>query len=98
MERFNLNKKHHSGFSIASSVLSGVSILLIIVAVVITFNKGNNILIGYMGIFSFIASFLGLIFGILGLYEEEKEKLYSYIGIPLNSLCFLLLLYLNITT
>lgn len=76
---------------IFSVVLSGISLVLCVAAVIIAYkSKGNaGQFVGACGIMAFLSSVMGLGFGIGGLLEESRRRVLSMTGTIIGAIVFL---------
>lgn len=78
--------KSHATKGIISTILGGISLVLMIVLVVISYSmKGAaGIYAGSIGLTAFVVSVIGLIAGFSSFKERERYYLFSKIGSLLN--------------
>ena len=86
----------HPEKGILSAVLGCISVTTYILAVVFTYNNGGQALMQYAAA-AFVAaifSVAGLVLGIMSRFEKDIFKLFPNIGIILNSLAVIFVVFL----
>ncbi|MFW6015567.1 MAG: hypothetical protein ACOCRK_03955 [bacterium] len=97
-----LTNNKHSGLGITSTILGAISFIILVIIIIVlatTMDVENKtdldlfLVLGFAGIASIISSFIGLIFGIIGIVQKETIKTYSIIGAISNAI--LLVIYMK---
>lgn len=95
-DRFMFTDNRHPEKGILSAVLGCISVTTYILAVVFTYNNGGQALMQYAAA-AFVAaifSVAGLVLGIMSRFEKDIFKLFPNIGIILNSLAVIFVVFL----
>lgn len=84
--------KSHATNGIVSTVLGGISLILMCALVVLSYVKGGNagIYVGSIGLTALIIAIVGLIKGIVSFQERERYYLFSKIGSVCNAVIIVL--------
>lgn len=95
-KQYIFTNKKYSEKSIMSAILGGISVGALIAAVYYTFLANGEAMVGYglTGLLAAIFSVIGLILGILSKIEKDRFYLFSYIGIALNGMAILSIVYI----
>ena len=95
-DRFMFTDNRHPEKGILSAVLGCISVTTYILAVFFTYNNGGQALMQYAAA-AFVAaifSVAGLVLGIMSRFEKDIFKLFPNIGIILNSLAVIFVVFL----
>lgn len=83
---YSFTEKKHSGRGITSTVLGGVSFILLCVLIYLSFFwKGNGgPFLGGIGFTAIVLAVLGLVYGLMSFREKDVFYFFSKIGSVLN--------------
>lgn len=93
---YKFTKKQFSPWSVMSTILGLVSLCSMILAVIFTFQNQGEARVGYglTSIFALIFSGIGMTLAIKTKMEPDMFYLFSVLGIVLNGLVLLFLIYI----
>lgn len=97
--------RKHSLFGIASFIASMTLIFFVILLIVAAVyfevfaggmpdNERLNLIVGLFFILGALCSLVGIALGIAGLFERNKKKLFSILGVTLNSVSIIVVIIL----
>ena len=95
-DKYMFTDNRHPERGIMSAVLGCISVTTYVLAVFFTYNNGGEALLQYAAA-AFVAaifSVVGLILGIMSRFEKDIFKLFPNIGIVLNSLTVIFVVFL----
>lgn len=86
--RIKFSDKSHATNGIIATILGGISLVLMIVLVIISYTKKGDagLYAGSIGLTAFVIAIIGLITGISSFKERERYYLFSKIGSLLNAM------------
>lgn len=84
--RIKFTDKSHATNGVISTILGGISIVLMLVLIAISYSKSGaaGVYAGSIGLTAFVIAVIGLITGISSFKERERYYLFSKIGSLLN--------------
>lgn len=90
-----LNNKKHTGFGICSFILSIISFIVLLIAIIMSAIVDRTIMktmitVGILEILGALFCVVGLIYGILGCFSKDTFKTFSHFGIILNSILMII--------
>ena len=97
-DRYMFTDNRHPEKGIMSAILGGISVFTLTLSVILSYRNGGQALIQYAAA-AFVAaifSCLGLILGIMSRFERDIFKLFPNLGILLNLLSVLFIVFLLI--
>lgn len=99
----NNNMRTHSGFGLASFILSLIAVLTTAIFIIaalkfisVGLTYGGMFMIGLLIIATLLFSLIGLIFGIIAVCQKNRKKLYSILGIVISAVVFVTIVFLFI--
>ena len=95
-ERYMFTDNRHPEKGIMSAVLGTLSVITLSLAVLFSYKNGGQALVQYAAA-AFVAaifSCIGLVLGIMSRFEKDIFKIFPNIGIFLNFLSFLVVVFL----
>ena len=91
MNKYKFTNKNNSKGGIIATVLAIVAFIMLIIGVVVSFQKEGNagMIVGALGVGTFICTTAGLIIGLKSFYEKDKFYIYSWIGTISNAVLWI---------
>lgn len=103
-----MEKKKHSGFGAASFIMSAAAAVLFFVSFGVTaygayiswsMTKASEwilITVVIAWILSVLASFVGIILGIIGLFAKNKRRVFSFVGVAVSTFVLIFFVFVVI--
>lgn len=90
---YRFTDKNNTSLGIASSVIGAVSLCLFAIGVIISYKENGNagLIVGAIGSVAFIFNCIGVILGLKGFKERDKFYLFSWIGVILNGIMWIMM-------
>ena len=92
-KNYIFTNKRHSDKAVMGMILGIISLASLVLVIVLSYNKGGEVPVGYgfTGLFATLFSMVGLGLGVSTLREKNNFRFFPWMGILLNVLTLLII-------
>jgi len=90
-KKYSIFNKKNSAYGRISALIALLGVIIFITALIISYmNRGNGgMIVGLLGLLTFMLSIAGFIVGMLGFKDDEKLQLFCWVGSISNAFIWL---------